>query len=335
MTSELPDLVLLKIFACLSIREQVNVRRVCKLWSQLAGECLQSRKELIISYFGFVGEPLFWHHNKQQINLSNSVIVKAKFVISDFFVKTFPNVQSLCIVYHVYLKTQIEQSLRLVNHSRLIHLQLNEVLESLRPPITLKVNFESQNLRTLFIRQAFSDLNCPQLMKLSYDGDFHMVKQKNPMFRSLEYLKVRSFSYEPGAELPGLRVLYFTENLEIIDIDDFGNLKEIHFDRSATKTFFKDPTHQDWPEEPIRQGTLVAESLNGLWNQKRWKRREDLAIFCDGFPYRNDQQFRNFVIPSFESLFFSEISFFLNYCRVMINIFISAFTRDPRTKLGG
>ena len=290
--NKLPDLALLKIFGCLPICDQVNIRSVCKLWKHFADECLRSRRELIV-FVNLAKMPLFWDHDDQPIDLNNSVIVNRKFKASDYFRDTFKDVRSLYIAYLRRLLKREENLQELVAHYRqLEHLQIKHVSEYIDLMIQLKADFVSERLRTLFLNQSDLDtsFNCPNLRKLATYGAFHLTKTLSLMFKNLEFLLVDSFSYELGAELASLRVISFCDRLEI-DLDHFENLKEIRFLYHRTCFEHDLARRGDWQ-------ALVVETLDGLLAQKRMKERHDLAVYYDGFLYRDEPEFRNYLLPN-------------------------------------
>ena len=290
--NELPDLALLQIFGCLPICEQVNIRSVCKLWKHFADERLRSRRELIV-FFNLAQMPLFWDHDDQSIDLKNSVIVNRKFKASDYFRETFKDVRSLYIAYLRRLLSPDENLQELVAHYRqLEHLQIKHVSEYTEVSVQLRADFDSGRLRTLFLSKADLDVsfNCPNLRKLAFYGAFHLTKALSPLFKNLEFLLVNSFSYELGAELASLRVISFCDLLEI-DIDHFKRLKEIHFLYHRTCFEHDLVNRSDWQ-------VLVVETLDGLLVQKRMKARHDLAVYYDGFLYKDEPEFRSFLQPN-------------------------------------
>lgn len=287
--NELPELVFLKIFGCLPICDQVNVRGVCRLWKQFADECLRLRRELIVLY-ELVPLRLFWAHNGQPINLKNSVIVNWKFNQSDYFAEIFRNVQRLYIAY--YSKQSRSEHAKFLHLAREPeHLQIQNVLPYLNQTLAYEVNIESEALRTLSLssHEPLVSLKCPNLRWLSFYGSFHLTNEMSPWYQGLEVLSVNSFSYELGAELASLKVLQFRVNIEI-DIDHFPSLKELHY------VYHPISLHQNLVEERKRKREMVVEKLNGFLEQKETKSRSDLAVYYDGFPYRDDREFRDYLV---------------------------------------
>ena len=83
----------------------------------------------------------------------------------------------------------------------------------------------------------------------------------------------------------------FNYNIEI-NIADFESLNEIHF--LYHRRFFKKEIY----ENSTRLRERLIRKLNGLLEQKRENRRVDLEIYFDGFPYRDDLEFREFVLSA-------------------------------------
>lgn len=286
---ELPELVLLKIIACLPVGDQVNVRKVSKLWKRLADECLRSRKELIV-FYELAQLPLFWGHNNRPIDPNNSISVNWKFKTSNFLAATFQNVRSLFIAYY---EEPFRKNLNeFVDHySQLEHFELKNVCEYIGQKIPIGTNFYSEKLQTLFIGHVDGsiDIYCLGLKKLSFYGPFHLTSELNPLFTNLQFLRVNSFSYKHGVELPSLQVLYFADTIEI-DIADFPKLKEVHF------FYHRINFQKDFIDRHRRNlyWIMLIRTLDELLVQKITNER-DLMVYYDGFLYRNDIEFKKFV----------------------------------------
>ena len=284
--NELPELVLLKLFDCLPMCDGVNSRRVCKLWRQLADEGLRSRSELVV-FYKLAQMPLFWCHSNKPVDLNNALVVNEKFEKSQFFAEIFKNIRSLCIasVGHLFFKNESLQGV-VDRYSRLEHFQLIDVLEYIQDIWPSEPRVYSKSLQTLFLGNIISsvEIHCPGLKKLSFYRPFHLTTDLNPLFKSLEFLEIQSFSYARGVELPNLKTICFCDSIEI-NIAHFKSLQEIHFFycrfRILHRPFFFEP--------PIT-------TLNGLLEQKRVNGRVDLEFYYDGFPYRDDPEFREFVL---------------------------------------
>lgn len=275
--NELPELVLIKILDHLPIDDQLNGRRVCKLWKQMIDDnsLIKSRKELIL-FYRVLKKPLIWHHNNQAANLDNSIIVNDKFKESQIFKSNFKCIKNLYLVtYEDIFFTKEELSDFIQNFVNLENLQiyyLNEVVDS---QIPLEVDFNLNQLKTLYLGQddRLHNLNCPNLTKLSiYDDCFVLAAKFNSTFENLKFLKLKSFTYLPGFKAPNLEVLYFSRKIHI-NLADFPKLNRIHY------FYHKNTFYNETERELI---------LNGLMEARRRAGRIELDIFYDGIRCKDD-----------------------------------------------
>ena len=291
--NELPDLVLRKIFGCLSFYEKMKIRCVCKLWKNFIENGLNCRRELVV-FYELAQMPVIWYHSGQLANLNNSVMVNRKFTESNYFTQIFKNIRNLYIAYYNQIFEHQKKLEELIaKFPRLEHLQVHDMIEYMDSPVLLKAKFESTNLRNLFLSHtdSLTIFDCPNLVKLSFYGAFCMTEWLNPRFRNLQFLRVNTFDYEPGAELPNLQVICFCDTIKM-DIVDFRSLKEIHY------FYHKACMEYDMVLLGRRHRRMqLMEILNEFLKQKQMQQRDDLSVYYDGFLYRDDQEFWDFLLP--------------------------------------
>ena len=291
-------LVLVEIFGHLPLYDLLLVRGVCKSWRLTVQDFIRKRQKELVLFYKLVPRPLLWQHDLQSVNLNNSLIVNATFKQSEHFKETFGSIISLFIATYedIFLNKDLNYFLHSFGQLENLEIRhLNQVVES---SVSYEVQLNLPNLQTLFFSSFSKDrvirLNCPKLLKLSIIDNFELNAD---FFTSinLKFLKVRSFAYHRLFRLLNLETLMFCKSIQI-NLADFPSLKRIHL-FGHKKAAFNDAERQ--------------QTLNGLLEQRRNLRRDDLEIFYEGVRCGSEHTVRE-AIDSCKSQFGS-LFFYRNY----------------------
>ena len=287
MDGQLPaltELALIGIFNRLPLADQLTARLVCKRWMQLIDENLVRSARTLILFYRVEARPVVWRYNNQPANLEHAFVVDAKINESERFWQLFRNIKRLNVILcPCYVPSMNENSElknffdRLNDFSALEHLEEESFCFSLRGSEIWSCPSNFPNLKTLFYQAGGKDpfeIVSPKLEQLGLSADFRLTDRYRCLRNSLKLLKVWSFSYEKGFELPNLEALYFNCRLKI-EISDFQKLREIHQADLATQF------HRGWQNYDQKFRRLIR-IFNDLFRQKRSLRRDDLQIYFEG-----------------------------------------------------
>ena len=274
--SQLPAVALAKVISYLSLRDQLNVRKVCKYW-RLVNDSSVPRRELIL-FLKIHPTPVYWHHDKRECDPSNILWVNFRLLKSKFFWSYFRKIRRLMVAFRkgTYCKHFTEPIQ--ASFTDLLHLQFTSIGNELSywDREIPQTEFRLKNLRTLysFVNDVPVDLNCPNLTELFICCNLTIEstnEQTKKYLQNLRLLRVYRLAYPPGFEFTNLQVLHL-QNLPI-SLVDFPKLKELH----CLILFGQNEQNDE---------VLFEELLQ----QKKQLKREDLRIFCQGF----DMEGRNF-----------------------------------------
>lgn len=256
---DLPELALIRMFSCLPLYDQLNVRLVCKKWKLLIENDNLTRPSAgaeLILFIRMESRPMFWSHSQRPFNLANSLPVTPAIKTSKFFKDLFAGIKKLYIALAQTSFTENGINSIVGSFLGLEHLEIRNI--SL-PESLFDVDFSLPNLRTIYLDAdcRLMSLNCPRLTELSVDANFPL-KVPSPFEKNLKILKVKSFSHHPEHVLPNLEILCFSGHLQI-EILPYRKLKEVHFYyRRAVSTT---PRETDF-ESLFRDRTLLERTFD-------------------------------------------------------------------------
>ena len=277
----LPELALIKIFDCLPLYDQLSsARLVCKKWKLLIEQdnLTNSRSELVL-FLRMERRPLIWSHNQQPVDLMNSLISNSLINGSTRFGNRLTTVKRLYIAMWE-LNFDSNQICNAVNQfSNVEHLEINNMYVLLcdRTFISeINVDFNLPKLQTLYLgnNDRLVNLNCPALTRLSVFDAFHWNETLSRTLNQLRFLKVCSFSHEPGLGMANLEVLMIADDLQI-DLDLFPKLREVHYYLKSASREHSD-VRANVSGRPEQEAALLS-----LFERKVQLGR-NLKVYCDG-----------------------------------------------------
>ena len=282
----LPELALIKIFNYLPLYDQLsNARLVCKKWKLLIEQdnLMNSRSELVL-FLRMERRPLVWSHNQQPVDLRNSLIstsVQSLTSINDStrFMNRFANVRRL---YIAMFETDFDgnEICNAVNRfSNVEHLEINNMYFLLSDATALRqinIDLNLPKLQTLYLGNddRLVNLNCPALTRLSLFDAFHWNETFSRTLKNLRFLKVRSFSHEPGLGMANLEVLMIADDIQI-ELDLFPKLREVHY-------YLKSADREDRDVRPNVSGRPHQEAALLSLFERKVRLGKNLKVYCDG-----------------------------------------------------
>ena len=287
--SDLPELVLIKLFNCLPLHDQLlSVRLVCKKWKLLVEQnnLANCRSELVLLR-RMERRPLIWSHNQQPVDLRNSLILNT-LTNSSTLLKRFASVKKLYIAMFENFGGNETPICHIVHHFlNLEHLEINNMcIERGGPDAISKfiVDFNLPKLKTLYLgnNDRLVNLNCPTLTRLSLFDAFHWNETLSRTLNHLQFLKVRSFSHEPGLGMANLEELYLIDDLQI-DLPLFPKLREVHFYQRNMERDIPRENDQDDPDD-LMPGPPVPPQEAALLFERKVRLGRNLKVYCSGFP---------------------------------------------------
>ena len=279
----LPEVALIQIQNYLSLRDQLNVRLVCRYW-RLINETLVRRDELVL-FFGIPPRPIYWLHDGKEVEPDNVFFVKYfECMESEFFLRYFRRVRRLMIAHTANIRTS-QPFIELIQASflHLEHLQFTSIIP--RPAysdsrqLVYETNLHLPNLRTFYsqIGDMPFGLHCPRLSELFVYSKLNITEKMDSQtklcIQRLRLLLVQALTYLPDFEFSNLEVLYFNHPFSI-SLSNFPRLKELHYFHGVS--------------------TVIAMELRDVvvsfMEQKQALQRNEIKFYFDGQLFEEDER---------------------------------------------
>ena len=286
---DLPEVALIQVQNNLSIRDQLNVRLVCRYW-KLVNETLVRRDELVL-FFGIPPRPIYWLHDGRDVNSANAFLVKYfECMKSQFFLRYFPQVRRLMIAHTAIIQTSqplielIQASFLQLEHLQFNALNLRFTYQESRK-FVYETNFHLPNLRTFYSQTGDMPLglHCPRLTELYVYSKLNITEQTDSQtklcIQRLRLLLVQALTYPPDFEFSNLEFLYFNQPFSF-RLNNFPRLKELHYFHGVSE---------------VRRG-MLRDALVSFREQKRALKRNEIKFYFDGQLFEDERKIGDFEI---------------------------------------
>lgn len=304
----LPELTLIRVLGYLPVRDQLNVRLVCKHWKLINDNSVR-RNELIL-FLEIYPRPLYWFHNGSEVDLGNAFLVSdLRSMKGEFFLRHFRKVRRLMIAHT--MNTPSEKFVKQIQASfpELEHLQFNSLghkccYSGLRT-LVYETDLNLANLQTFYSQAGDMPLglHCPRLTELYVYSHLNINEtdeQTKLCIQNLRFLLVQKLTYPPNFEFSNLEVFYFNNPSPPISLGDFPRLKELHCFDAVSKVY-----------------DGLKDLLENLLEQKRSLKRDELRVYFDGFELKDDLEPLNAYLEP--NVPFCRLNLNENVLRIIIN----------------
>ena len=306
----LPEVALIRVLNCLSVRDQLNVRLVCRHWKLIIDSSVQ-RNELIL-FLEMYPRPAYWYHDGSEVDLGNAFLITDLAVMkNEFFLRCFRKVRRLMIAHrlddssHQFIE-QIQVSFLQLEHLQFSAFDSKSSRSGFRNQ-AFKHNLDLPNLRTFYsqARDMPSGFHCPKLTELFVYSNLVINESTDEKTKSciqnLRLLMVWQLTYPRGFEFSNLKIFYFDKPSSIY-LSDFSRLEEIHYFNNSSFLYFE-----------------LKDYLENIFEQKRSLKLDRPRIYFDGFQLGDQKSFEtlNAYLHSDEPL-----------CALDLNEHILRLTRD-------